>query len=215
MQSIEEFLNEIAKDMPDAVDSSLIKFESEVLKDLSNDLLSEEDFLRWSGNSPETRKTVLLKLLREFRLEGLVRKESLMWEAFEGQPSMIWRVTRLNEDREGSLIFFKSFGVTDAEKFLVKGGETKFVSNYKEIKEELADKRKCDITYKINNIDYSSMNEMQLRVMVLLLYSDLMLSVCKNMKIETIYNMAFEYILKGFTQSRKVLNFETVELEFV
>ena len=213
MQTIEEFLNEVASDLPEAVDSKLIKFESEVLKYASNKILNEDDFLRWGGRDKATTREVLLKLLREFRLEGLVRKDSLMWEAFEGQPSLIWRVTRLNDDSEGSLVFFKSFGVTDAEKFTSKEGKTKFVSNYKEVKEELVNTKTCELTYKIINTDYEKMSDTQLRVMTLLLYSDLMMSVCKDLKIIAIYNMSSEYIMKAFTLSGKVLNFETNKLD--
>jgi len=201
---ISEFVEAVSSELPEIIEGDLFKTFATFLQEATTRIMSDKSFYRWE-NDPDT----LRKMLREFRLEDTVKEGSDLWDIFLDRADLIWTISRLSDTKDDVEIFYKNFGVTDVETFLPLGGVVSFDSSYTSVKESLKDRQVCSQIYKIVNTDYADNSEFVKIISVFFLYTDFIMSVCKEIEIKLEVNLFMPFSLNSFTWGSKHARYST------
>jgi hypothetical protein len=193
----------------------------DTLETLTNKLLDEGDFYRWKVDTSsvdtqldlleyERRLKTIKKMFREFRINTYAG--SALESILIARPDLLWNMTRWRDTKEDMEVMFKSFQIFDYKEFILESQVESDYDNYSEIKQRLSGAKDCDVIVTLDSSSYEKYEDMVLRVEVLTLYANIMISVCKNIRIKNIYGFSSNYNLTSFTKTWLKYNYASVEL---
>ena len=219
---IEDLKKSILNNMIKSVKSDNLEYFNRVISALTDEVIREKDFYRWGVEKRDfedlseeelkkINKSIIEKQFYDFKIGNF--SNSKLLDTFIERPDLLWNLTRWKDTEEDIRIFFKSFGILDYANF-IKQSPIEHKVNTEEIISYINNKKECNLDIELINTNYNLDDDnLTYKVYVFLLYADIMLSICSDVIVRTVYNIKINPILGSFIYDGVGARYKTEKLE--